>query len=93
MNKKTVNLWSAVAGAAAMAGGFGGFGRYALPSVRRSRHGSPRPGKLIRVCPGGRHAWFESSAGPVRKPVQIADNPEITENSNPPEEVAQHEQA
>jgi hypothetical protein len=24
-------------------------------------------GKLIRVCAGGRHAWFESNVGPVRK--------------------------
>jgi len=25
-------------------------------------------GKMIRVCAGGRHAWFESNVGPVRKP-------------------------
>ena len=24
-------------------------------------------GKMIRMCPGGRHAWFESNVGPVRK--------------------------
>jgi len=32
-------------------------------------------GKLIRVCPCKNHAWFESSAGPVRKPY-------VTENKN-----------
>ena len=29
-------------------------------------------GKLIRVCPSGRHAWFESNVGPVRKPYRPA---------------------
>jgi hypothetical protein len=27
-------------------------------------------GQLIRVCPGGRHAWFDSPFGPLRKPIQ-----------------------
>jgi len=26
-------------------------------------------GEVIRLCPGGRHAWFSSNVGPVRKPV------------------------
>ena len=27
--------------------------------------------KLIRYCSGvGRHAWYESNVGPVRKPIQ-----------------------
>jgi len=30
-------------------------------------------GNLIRVCPCKNHAWFESSAGPVRKPY-VAEN-------------------
>jgi hypothetical protein len=25
-------------------------------------------GKLIRITPGGRHAWYESNIGPLRKP-------------------------
>lgn len=25
---------------------------------------------LSRVCPGGRHAWFESNVGLVRKPIR-----------------------
>jgi len=25
-------------------------------------------GKLIRVCAGDRHAWYETGHGPVRKP-------------------------
>lgn len=28
-------------------------------------------GKLIKVCLGKRHAWFETKIGPVRKPIQI----------------------
>ena len=27
-------------------------------------------GKLIRVTPGGRHAWYESNVGIIRKPIQ-----------------------
>jgi hypothetical protein len=26
-------------------------------------------GSLIKVCPGGRHAWFESNIGDIRKPI------------------------
>lgn len=26
-------------------------------------------GTIIRVCPGGRQAWYESNVGPVRKPL------------------------
>ena len=26
-------------------------------------------GQLTRICPGKRHAWFESSVGAVRKPI------------------------
>lgn len=25
-------------------------------------------GRLVRVCAGGRHAWFESDVGLIRKP-------------------------
>lgn len=28
-----------------------------------------RIGKLISVCPGKRHAWYESNVGIIRKPV------------------------
>lgn len=27
-------------------------------------------GALIRVCPGGRHAWYSSGFGPMRKPYK-----------------------
>lgn len=27
-------------------------------------------GKLIRVCPGKKHAWYESNVGPVRKEIK-----------------------
>jgi hypothetical protein len=30
-------------------------------------------GTLIRVCSGGRHAWFNSSAGVVRKAIPIVE--------------------
>ncbi len=27
-------------------------------------------GQLVRVCPGGRHAWYETDKGyPIRKPI------------------------
>jgi hypothetical protein len=26
-------------------------------------------GKLISICPGKRHAWYESAMGPIRKPL------------------------
>lgn len=29
----------------------------------------PKIGKLIRPCPGRRHAWYQSSVGPIRKPI------------------------
>lgn len=29
----------------------------------------PTIGVLIRITPGGRHGWFESNVGPLRKPL------------------------
>jgi hypothetical protein len=26
--------------------------------------------RLKYICPGGRHAWFESSVGLIRKPIK-----------------------
>jgi hypothetical protein len=31
-------------------------------------------GRFIRLCPGGRHSWFESNVGPIRKPVNTLDS-------------------
>jgi hypothetical protein len=28
-----------------------------------------KTGQMICLCPGKRHAWFESSVGPIRKPL------------------------
>ena len=28
-------------------------------------------GKMVRLCPGKRHAWFESSTGIIRKPIKL----------------------
>lgn len=30
-----------------------------------------KTGKLISVCPGKRHAWFESKIGKIRRPVSV----------------------
>ncbi len=39
-------------------------GVYATPLRNK-----PRPifGPLLRLCPGGKHGWFETNVGPVRK--------------------------
>lgn len=38
--------------------------------LTRLRRGAARIGQMIRLCPGRRHAWFESDCGSVRKPVE-----------------------
>lgn len=35
----------------------------------RPVRGQLRVGAMIRVCPGRRHAWYESAIGPVRKQI------------------------
>lgn len=35
------------------------------------KHKTLKIGKLIKVTPGQRHAWFESNIGSVRKPVSV----------------------
>lgn len=30
-------------------------------------------GKLVRVCPGKNHAWFESPVGLIRKPYVVPE--------------------
>ncbi len=40
-----------------------------ISSILGKRKKKVKIGKLINVTPGRRHAWFESSVGPVRKPV------------------------
>jgi len=34
-------------------------------------------GRMIRVCPGRRHAWFESSMGMIRKPIPYLECPHV----------------
>lgn len=48
--------------------------RNILEPVRqfRARRPSPSVNGLVAICPGGRHAVFGSSAGPLRKPVAEA---------------------
>lgn len=43
--------------------------------VDRTRGSRPHLsiGSVIRVCPGRRHAWFDSNIGPVRKPWAQAE--------------------
>lgn len=46
--------------------------KHSSPSRRmsRSKHYVAQPaGSLIEVCPGGRHGWFYTGHGPVRKPI------------------------
>ena len=40
--------------------------------IRKVRS-SARIGEMLKVCPGRRHAWFNSSAGVVRKPIHLAE--------------------
>jgi hypothetical protein len=40
-----------------------------LKSSRRMLSGISLGG-IIRVCPCGGHAWYDSNVGPVRKPIQ-----------------------
>lgn len=28
-------------------------------------------GKLVKLCPGKRHGWYESNVGIIRKPVRV----------------------
>lgn len=30
---------------------------------------------IIKTCPGGTHAWYDSSVGPIRKQIQISTPP------------------
>lgn len=46
----------------------------------RDRSISVSLGKLIRVTPGQRHAWYESNVGPVRKQVSVYYSPEKGED-------------
>lgn len=39
----------------------------------------PKIGKLIRITPGGRHAWYESDQGPVRKNIDKLDTTQTYE--------------
>lgn len=59
----TMQMVSALA--MAMAGN--GIAEISAPKIRTSKP-SPDIGKLVGVCPGGRHAWYESSVGHIRKP-------------------------
>jgi hypothetical protein len=27
-------------------------------------------GAMVRLCPGGNHAWYDSNVGMIRKPIQ-----------------------
>lgn len=38
--------------------------------------------KLIRVCPGKRHAWYESNVGPIRKEIKNVNITPQNANNN-----------
>ncbi len=40
-----------------------------MPKAVKKIFATVQIGKLISVCPGKRHAWYESNVGPVRKPI------------------------
>jgi hypothetical protein len=43
-----------------------------IPKGRSIRkYGAKQTGNVLRVCPGGRHAWIESPIGVIRKPYPI----------------------
>jgi hypothetical protein len=43
-----------------------------IPKGRtQRRYGPGLTGPVVRVCPGGRHAWLSTSAGIIRKPYQV----------------------
>lgn len=46
---------------------------YIMSRPRRPRRlrRKVKVGAMLRLCPGGRHAWFDSNVGPVRKPVEV----------------------
>jgi hypothetical protein len=45
-----------------------------MPGILETIYGPKKKkvvlGKLIRVTAGGRHAWYESNVGPVKKPYR-----------------------
>jgi hypothetical protein len=43
-------------------------------SSRIATKSFPRVGDMLRITPGGRHAWYESSADIIRKPLQALLN-------------------
>jgi hypothetical protein len=42
-----------------------------VPKIKPSRtfKGHPIVLEMVRMCPGGHHAWFNSSIGLIRKPL------------------------
>lgn len=49
-------------------------GHHKHPSNVRIKVGKVKPtieiGAVVKVCPGQRHAWFQSNIGLVRKPIE-----------------------
>ena len=45
-------------------------GEFPQMHIRKGSTSRVVVGRLIRLCPGKHHAWYESDVGPVRKPIQ-----------------------
>jgi len=45
-------------------------------------------GALLRICPGKKHAWFEGSGRPVRKPIVKGMSYRTAQAAAPAEETA-----
>ena len=43
---------------------------------RRAHRTSPILGRLLEICPGRRHAWFDSTVGRIRKPYMATSSEE-----------------
>ena len=75
MRNRRLLMWGAASLLASLVGTARGLARspaFRIPKGRSQRqYGEGLKGMLLRVCPGGRHAWFQTAIGEVRKPYHV----------------------